>query len=319
LTKSHSINWMFTLIILGGIFATSCEEPVDLDIAVLPPQIVVNSNFAPGQPFQVSITKSKNVLSTETEEYINDAEVRIFSSQGKELDKLQLKHFQQPYYESRRLLPESGKVYRLEVKVPGYPQIIAEDIVPFPVALESIAMDTIETLGAIDERIYKVEINVGFTDPIGAQDYYHLSLYNHVLDPVDDQSPTNGFDETTSENNLVPLMPLENHKNNPPVTFHYEDGGILFTDEDFDGQKAGLKFYSLISLNNEAKMGKVVGVLRTVSKDYFLYHSSLSRQIANKDRPFVEPISVYSNIENGLGIFSGYTLYRDTVSITASF
>lgn len=310
---------MFTLVILGGIFASSCEEPVDLDIAVLPPKIVVNSNFVPGQPFQVSITKSKNVLSTETEEYVNDAEVRIFSSQGKELDKLQLKHFQHPFYESRRLQPESGKGYRIEVEVPGYPQLIAEDIVPFPVALENIEMDTIETFGAIDERVYKVEINVGFTDPIGAQDYYHLSLYNEVLDPVDENVPMNGFDENNSEDKLVPLMPLENDKDNPTVTFHYEDGGILFTDEDFDGQKAGLKFYSLISLNNEAKMGKVIGVLRTVSKDYYLYHTSLSRQIANKDRPFVEPISVYSNIENGLGIFSGYAVYRDSVSISASF
>jgi len=309
---------MFTLIILGGIFA-SCEEPVDLDIAILPPQIVVSSNFTPGQPFQVSITKSKNVLSAEAAEYVNDAEVRIFSSQGKELDKLQLKHFQHPFYESRSLQPENGKGYRLEVTVPGYPQLIGEDIVPFPVALETIEMDTIETFGEIDERVYKVEINVGFTDPIGAQDYYHLSLYNQVLDPVEDKGPISGFDEATSENGLVPLMPLENAEDNPAVTFHYEDGGILFTDEDFDGQKAGLKFYSLISLNNEAKMGKVVGILRTVSKGYYLYHTSLSRQIANKDRPFVEPISVYSNIEEGLGIFSGYALYRDSVSISASF
>ncbi len=310
---------MFTLIILGGIFASSCEEPVDLDIAILPPQIVVNSNFAPGQPFQVAITKSKNVLSAEAEEYVNDAEVRIFSSQGKELDKLQLKHFQHPFYESRRLQPESGKAYRLEVTVPGYPQLIAEDVVPFPVALETIEMDTIETFGEIDERVYKVEINVGFTDPIGAQDYYHLSLYNQVLDPIDEHVPMSGFDETSSEDDLVPLTPLENDNNNPAITFHYEEGGVLFTDEDFDGQKAGLKFYSLISLNNEAKMGKVVGILRTVSKDYYLYHTSLSRQIANKDRPFVEPISVYSNIDNGLGIFSGYALYRDSVSISASF
>jgi len=310
---------MYALLFFGGIFASSCEEPVDLDIAVLPAQIVVNSNFVPGQPFRVSVTKSKNVLSTEPAEYVNDAEVRIFSSQGQELDKLQLKPFQESFYESRNLQPENGKGYRLEVKVPGFTEIIAEDIVPFAVALETIEMDTIETFGEVEERIYKVEINVGFTDPIGAQDYYHLSLYNQIEDAEDEGFTMNGFDGIVGESNLVPLMPLESDEHNPSVTFHYEDGGILFTDEDFEGQKAGLKFYSLISLNNVDKMGKVVGVLRTVSKAYYLYQTSLSRQIANRDRPFVEPISVYSNIENGLGIFSGYTLYRDSVSITASF
>ncbi len=318
MTQSHQYKWIFILLTFGLLFATSCEEPVDLDIAIQEPQIVVNSNFAPGQPFRVSLTKSKNVLTTEAEEFVNNAVVKVFDPQGVELDELRLINFRTPYYESRSLSPESGKVYRLEISIPGQPQIIAEDIVPLPVALKAIEMDTIEIFGEVDERIYKVEIDVNFEDPIGAQDYYHLSLYNHI----DDGSMESMFDgdgPNDGKKRLAPLMPLESDKANPAVTFHYEDGGVLFTDEDFDGQEASLKFYSLLSLNNEAHKGKVVGELRTVSKAYYLYHTSLSRQIANKDRPFVEPISVYSNIENGLGIFSGYAQYRDSVSITASF
>jgi len=317
LTKSHQYEWIFILLTFGLLFATSCEEPVDLDIAIQEPQIVVNSNFSPDQPFRVSLTKSKNVLTTDIEEFVNNAVVKVFDSQGAELDELRLVNFRTPYYESRSLNPESGKVYRLEISVPGHPQIIAEDIVPLPVILKDIEMDTIEIFGATDERIYKVEIDVNFEDPIGAQDYYHLSLYNHMAVP-NNESMFDG-DSPAGDKVLTPLMPLESGKANPAVTFHFEDGGVLFTDEDFDGQEASLKFYSLLSLDNEAHKGKVVGELRTVSKAYYLYHTSLSRQIANKDRPFVEPISVYSNIENGLGIFSGYAQYRDSVSITAAF
>ncbi|MFK7983399.1 MAG: DUF4249 domain-containing protein [Saprospiraceae bacterium] len=319
--KSHPLNRIILLLTFGVFFATSCEEPVDLDIAIQEPQIVVTSNFAPGEPFKVTVTKSKNLLTNEADEFVNNAVVRIFSSQGKELDKLPLNNFHTPFYESKRIVPESGKAYRLQVEVPGKETILAEDIVPLPVALTAIEMDTIEIFGETAEQIYKVSIAVHFTDPIGAQDYYHLSLFNHSEDS-EEGTPMDGYNGTTGRTGasvLTPLMPLESDKNNPAVTFHFEDGGVLFTDEDFDGQKAALTFYSLLSFDNEAHQGKVVGELRTVSKDYYLYHTSLSRQIANKDRPFVEPISVYSNIENGLGIFSGYALYRDSVSITSSF
>ena len=322
MTKSHSINRVLLLLTFGVFFATSCEEPVDLDIAIQEPQIVVTSNFAPGEPFKVTVTKSRNVLASEADEYVNNAVVRIFSSQGKELDKLPLNNFHTPFYESKRLTPESGKAYRLQIDIPEKPAIIAEDIVPLPVALTAIEMDTIEIFGEAIEQIYKVAIDVHFTDPIGAQDYYHLSLFNHIEDSEDSTVPMDGYTGSSTgqgAKELMPLMPLESDKNNPSVIFHFEDGGVLFTDEDFDGQKTMLTFYSLLSFDNEAHLGTVVGELRTVSKDYYLYHTSLSRQIANKDRPFVEPISVYSNIENGLGIFSGYALYRDSVSITSSF
>lgn len=318
MTQSHSINRILPILLLWVFFATSCEEPIDLDIANSEPQLVVSSHFQPGHPFQVTITKSRNILSSEADEYVNNAVVRVLTQSGRELDKLQLKNFRNPIYESRRLLPESGKAYRLEVNTPDQEKIVAEDIVPFPVALEEIRIDTIEVFGEAEDRVYKVAISVQFDDPIGAQDYYHLRLYKHI---VTEESNLNisGFAGDGEVTKLMPLMPLESDKDNPAVTFHYEDGGILFTDEDFDGQKSALKFYSLLSFNNEERSSKLLGELRTVSESYYLYHTSLSRQIANKDRPFVEPISVFSNIENGLGIFSGYAVFRDSVFVSATF
>lgn len=320
--KSQPLNRILFLFTFGVFFVTSCEEPVDLDIVVQEPQIVVTSNFAPGTPFKVTVTKSRNVLANEADEFVNNATVRIFSAQGKELDKLPLNNFHTPFYESKRLMPESGKAYRLQVDIPNKPTVVAEDIVPLPVALTAIELDTLEIFGAAEDKIYKVSVDVHFTDPIGEQDYYHLSLFNHVDDSEEENTPMDGLNGSstgrTSAKKLSPLMPLESDENNPSVIFHFEDGGVLFTDEDFDGQKATLTFYSLLSFDNETHQGKVVGELKTVSKDYYLYHTSLSRQIANKDRPFVEPISVYSNIENGLGIFSGYAVYRDSVSISST-
>jgi len=271
---------------LFGIFiATSCEEPVDLDIAIQAPQIVVNSNFTPGQPFQVSVSKSKNILTAEAEEYVNDAVVRVFSN-GVALEELELRHLRHPIYQSKTVVPESGKVYRLEVAVPEQELIIAEDIVPFPVTLDAIEIDTIEVFGEAEEMVYKVAITVNFSDPTGAQDYYHLSMFNQVTSEEAGNVPMNGFDgDGDFENSrLIPLVPLESDKDNPAIIFHYEDGGVLFTDEEFDGQSSSLKFYSLLRLGEKNQHGQVVGLLRTVSKAYYLYHCLLYTSPSPRDR-----------------------------------
>ncbi|MEM6317772.1 MAG: DUF4249 domain-containing protein [Bacteroidota bacterium] len=316
MTSSHPTIRLFVLAIFWLGLATSCEESVDLDIVIQEPQVVVNSTFVPGEPFKVFVSKSQNVLSSEPNEYINNAAVRILNQQGEVLEQLQLRNLRTPHYSSRNIHPENGKVYRLEVAIPGQETIIAEDNVPLPVALDHIKVDTLEMFGDQEAQVYKVSVAVHFKDPIGAQDYYHLSLFNRKATHhgmLDGLGP-----EGSEKNSWSPLMPLESDENNPAVTFHYEDGGVLFTDEAFDGQPTQLTFYSLLSLDEAAQGSQIVGELKTVSRAYYLFQTSLSRQIANRDRPFVEPISVYSNIENGLGIFSGYAVYRDSVAVSSS-
>lgn len=45
----------------------------------------------------------------------------------------------------------------------------------------------------------------------------------------------------------------------------------------------------------------------TMSKDYYNYQKSYINQVVNISNPFASPIEVYTNIENGVGIFAGYS------------
>lgn len=47
---------------------------------------------------------------------------------------------------------------------------------------------------------------------------------------------------------------------------------------------------------------EVVGM----SEDYYKYQKSYINQVTNLSNPFSSTIEVYSNIENGVGIFAGY-------------
>ena len=313
--KSCSLNSVFVVLVIGMVFVFSCEAPIDLDLSQAN-QVVISSNFTPGVPFQVTVSKSKDILSTQPETFIKNASVKIIGAEGKTLEVLQLNDSAIPFYESSRLQPEIGKTYRLEVNIPKNPTLLAEDIVPMAIPLKTIEVDTIEAFNSeSSSMVYKIEVSVGFDDPLNVENYYHLSLYNHeIIKTEGDGVPMDGFTEKEEEN-LRPLSPLESYEDNPKVIFHYDNGGVLFTDKDFDGQAAKLRFYSLLD-KSQNQRGKIVGELRTVSEAYYLYHTSLSRQLANKDRPFAEPITVYDNIENGLGIFAGYALFRDSVFIT---
>lgn len=46
--------------------------------------------------------------------------------------------------------------------------------------------------------------------------------------------------------------------------------------------------------------------LVSMSEDYYKYQKSYINQVTNISNPFASPIEVYSNIENGVGIFAGY-------------
>lgn len=43
-----------------------------------------------------------------------------------------------------------------------------------------------------------------------------------------------------------------------------------------------------------------------MSEDYYKYEKTYVKQVENKSNPFASVIEVYSNIENGVGIFAGY-------------
>ena len=47
--------------------------------------------------------------------------------------------------------------------------------------------------------------------------------------------------------------------------------------------------------------------LEHIAEPYYLYAVSSNKYRRTSNNPFTEPVSVYTNVENGLGIFTGYT------------
>jgi uncharacterized protein DUF4249 len=55
--------------------------------------------------------------------------------------------------------------------------------------------------------------------------------------------------------------------------------------------------------------------LYSVSESYYQYFKSFSMHRNARDNPFAEPVQVYSNIENGLGVFAGFSSDTDSIQV----
>ena len=56
--------------------------------------------------------------------------------------------------------------------------------------------------------------------------------------------------------------------------------------------------------------------LKSVSEDYFNYFNTVSLQSWTSGDPFSEPVQVYSNVQDGFGIFAGYQSSWHKIDIT---
>jgi len=84
----------------------------------------------------------------------------------------------------------------------------------------------------------------------------------------------------------------------------------LFSDDFFNGQNYQLK---ITIMDWDATLDKEYIIeLLSLNKAGYLYRRSVEDYRNSKGDPFSEPVLIYSNIENGFGIFAGYAV--DTYS-----
>ena len=89
-----------------------------------------------------------------------------------------------------------------------------------------------------------------------------------------------------------------------PVFNNSFDGSLLLQDKTFNGEDFPAKIRLYLYTNDKEFQGKIYVVVNSITKDYYLYALSLAKAQDDQDIGFfVEPVAVYNNINNGLGIF----------------
>ncbi|MBW8048904.1 MAG: DUF4249 domain-containing protein [Cytophagales bacterium] len=262
-------------------FLFACEMIVDVDLPPYDSQLVANCFFNPDTLFEVHVSHSLGILDTGTLDNIENAKVEILEN-GQVISVLS--HTGGGIYSSTGVYPSAGQPYSLKVEASGYESIGALDAVPLAIPIISVTLKDSVYVGELDGTY--AETTIKFNDPVSADNFYAIEIWQY--DSID------GYRYTISLSTIDPSVANEQYSSR-----------ILFSDIIFDGKTYDLKVYfdSYILTQNR----KLYVRLNSISKAYYLYNKSLRLHRQNQGNPFAEPVQVYGNIENGLGIFAGYS------------
>ena len=268
---------VFTVILM---VLVSCEKVIPLDTEAKKPKLVVNSGFNADSSWLVHISSSLSVLDNANLSDIEGANVVITDPNGVQIT-LDDKGYGLYTHAS---IPATGVKYRIDVSANNYNSVYASNAVP--IKATSSIVDTTR-IRRFDTDY--MEVTVEIDDPVGEHIYaIEVTVRDTGL------SIGFGFPEYIIGNSSQ----FDNY--NPE-----EQRSMLFLkDESFDGSTARVSI--LVPLYNfdlpyfAADLNVMV-----CSQDAYNYLSSYVKYEAVHGDPFAQPVQVYTNVTNGLGIFAG--------------
>ena len=170
-------------------------------------------------------------------------------------------------------------------------------------------LDTVTSTNNDGETI--LEATITFQDPPNISNYYMLEVF-----------VTGMYYDEWEQDSIEIREPLQISCDdiNVETVNRFNFGGfentylyLMLKDQNFDGENYSLTF-SVINYA-ELKEMDLFGEIRLVntSEEYFNYLKSFNMYQRTINNPFATPVQVYSNVNNGMGIFAGGTLTSWTV------
>lgn len=301
------LSFMITSLFCSCYSTTEVEMPNDASF------LVANSvNFQPDSTWLIEINRSSAYLDNNDYTLNEVALVTIEDGEGNQIQLTPINFSDRIFYMSNQK-PEAGKRYELKINVPGFPEARAKSVIPEPVQIEHVIIDSTILRDAYD--FYRKNGNYGpydgqtincyvsFRDPSSIKNYYQLKLYRETEEEYIDLNGNlvqkyffieSGF--YIDKDGRTSFM-IENDElfNGTLYTWNVQVPISAFYDFKFGSQE-----------NDNFKL-KLHFTLRHLSKDYYNYFETLQLQDIRNGDPFAQPVIVHNNIENGAGIFAGFS------------
>lgn len=218
-----------------------------------------------------------------------------------------------PYYEST-IIPQPNVNYKLKAQKSGFADVEAEGNIPTTVPSASFDISGLilqeQSFGSEEDGYKYIEGNVKITvdDPAGEENFYEIKLFTYFEDSIFAYFGANEEDKIFLE--VVPITSMVYYSSSEDLSAELgtEAEQSVFSDVLFDGESKVFRLnylYGDLGRSSSANNKLVVEVI-AVSKDYYRYKTSVESQSFSDGDPFSEPVFVYSNVENGYGIFAGF-------------
>lgn len=270
----------FLLVLIGY---SSCTQQVNVDLQNGEQKYVINCLLTPDEQIKLFAYKTTGILENKIV-YADELEIEFFKNEkllwsGNESDSGKY---------SIPVQPEPNEKYKVILKNQEGLSLSATDLLPSRVKILSATY-----LFPVYKDIYGSsfgKVSLSFRDIPEIQNFYEIILL----------SRDSSVNRTFNINSRVISVDNENDPNPP--------GSLLFTDELFEGEKLDLTIFV-------ATYDEPIIVLRNVSRNYYEYRKSITSHFYNQNTKRddvynlfkADPVELYSNVDNGLGIFAGFT------------
>lgn len=279
--------------VLCAVMLAACIA-VDYDFKgkAFKPRVTVNALISPQEPFTVSLHWSGTYTEGNRFKPVSDASIRLYEDRTEVVSCAASADGVTP----TQFVATAGRRYRLVVTVPGYGELSAETTIPHaPAATLAFAAQRgwyrhfDLTAMSVPDDAKAVWIR-GKRKYEGFKDIYEFYTTSAFVDQVNGTNDTYEADEKGSTIDFEQFLRIP-----------YENRGAVVP----------LRF-SVFGAREDRHVFRII----TASDTYDRYTRSRYKQELNtewgaEENPFTEQITVYSNIDGGLGIFAGYN-YLET-------
>lgn len=252
-------------------------------------QLVVNAILNTDSVFTARVTINKPILEDVPFENVQNATITISDEFGFSET---LYHKSNGLYVSVSSKPEPGKTYSIVVTAPGLETARATSSIPKPVAITNMEFGQ----ATFNDGILSTSIGItlSFQDPPDEENFYEVMVasgeqyYDSLLQSNVRAFYDVGVNSINSNNDYITAVGTR----------------LLLKDALINGKEAKL----LLTSPTIASYGNLSAVvLRSVSKQYYDYMITSELHLDVKNNPLAQPVNVLNNIENGFGIFAGYS------------
>lgn len=286
------LHQLYILLIFFALVLSGCEGAFETTLEIDPPahtdRIVVHAfGSTNGEDLKANVTQSSGLLEPIQNNLISGAKVTLWKDQ---MQLAQLKEITAgSNFRFNYVLPEGsidyeiGATYRLEVEAEGFEKAIGLATVPQSIPLLKQKFEEDGT--SLESGDSNSEIEIEFQDPANQEDFYEVGVALLI-----DNGGNSYYDEVYTETY------------DPAAQDGISYSNLIVNDLSFDGE---LKNFPLIIRKfSEQDIDNMFVLWRVTSEGHYLFNKTARKQDDLDGNPFASPVQVYSNIENGIGIFS---------------
>ena len=280
------MKYFFPIITLFALTLTSCNKEIEFKGDIGERQLVVNCIMENDSVIQVALSKStpaigeqnygSNIItSSATLVLLDETTGEIFTSSAVNAENV---------YEFGTTAKE-GHSYSISVSHSEFKTASASSMIPTAVAISDWDTSSYK----MDGQTFKT-LDITLNDP--SQDNYYIVTVSII--------------DTVFHNEYITYLTV-----NQSAGYDLEEGTSIFIKDDLfqnSTKKLSVEFtpkyyYDQSYLQIGEQSYKIN--LYSVSKEAYLYLLSVTKSMNTEESPFSEPVRVFSNITNGLGVFGG--------------